>query len=69
MPKPTEQIMDTITNLGAETRNTALTFQACLGCDKGVPSELIEVQGGYKVVADDGKAVVFLQGSTIPTAI
>jgi hypothetical protein len=38
----------------------ALLCSACLAVDKGVPTETIKTDEGWLVVADDGKAILWV---------
>jgi hypothetical protein len=51
----------TFSDLGEGAEKQAMLFQAFLGADKGVPSEVQPIEGGYAVVADDGQTIHFLR--------
>jgi hypothetical protein len=48
-------------DLGEEAEKQAMLFQAFLGADRGVPSEVQPIEGGYALVADDGQTIHFLR--------
>lgn len=44
-----------------DTNHAAKLFSTFLAVDKGVPSEVLTIDGGHRVLADDGGAVDFLR--------
>lgn len=62
MTAPATDLVVIVTNSGLENpHDLALYFSAILAVDKGIPSEVVEIENGWRVViADEGKAADFL---------
>jgi hypothetical protein len=54
-------VVHTYKKLGQHTKFHAEDFQLWLALDKGYRSELKPLRNGWRVIADDGRAVDFLK--------